>query len=88
MTGVTLTDQQVVDIVTALLDFTGFAFQGDYLTEVREETSIADSTSIVALPALAPLVNRYLDIARTNECGVICESGSPCGLQRPCSRHD
>ena len=86
MSGVTITDQQVVDIVAALLDFTGFA-STHYVEEVRDEMMTADSTSVVALPALAPIVTRYLDIARANECGVICESGSPCGLQRPCSRH-
>jgi hypothetical protein len=86
MSDVTLTDQQVVNIVTALLDFTGFA-SSHYVEEVRDEMMIADSTSIVALPALAPIVTRYLDIARANECGVICEGGLRCGIQRPCSRH-
>lgn len=80
----TLTDQQVIDIVNALLDHAG-VHDSDRVRYVRERKSVT------SLRALAPLVDRYLavvDPPRT------CQVEHPhwegpmiCGNTLPCPRH-
>jgi hypothetical protein len=80
----TLTDQQVLDIVNGLLD------QGGVLPEDRDQCLRALRGGAASLPALRPIVARYLAINPPRTCQVEhahWEGPMICGNPLPCPRH-
>lgn len=81
----TLSDQEVLDMINKLLDSQGVPTHGrsSYLRDHR--------ASVAALRALAPIINRYLTIVDPpRTCQVEhahWEGPMVCGNTLPCSRH-
>ena len=86
----TLSDQDVLNIVNALLDYDHDPWRGPLSNAMRIQ-KLRERSAIAAVRALGPLVDRYLAIvAPPRTCPVEhdhWEGRMVCGRELPCPRH-